>query len=210
MQSTSTLYKTMLAGSAAREVKVEVYDKNGTASSKKTYTQDEITSCRRTASAYSDSAPVPGGCVSATLDLELYTTDTIPEMAMIKLFCRLNDGITTSEWIPQGVFYVDTREVDTEAGLITLEAVDGLRKADQVYQLEGDTGEWPRLMSTVVSDICTRCGYSLDGRTSLSSTYKMEYPNDYTMREILGYIAAAHGGFWTMAGDGKLRLAQLW
>ena len=58
-------------------------------------------------------------------------TDTIPEMAMIKLFCRLNDGITTSEWIPQGVFYVDTREVDTEAGLITLEAVDGLRKADQ-------------------------------------------------------------------------------
>lgn len=39
--------------------------------------------------------------------------------------------------------------------------------------------------------------------------YKMEYPNDYTMREILGYIAAAHGGFWTMAGDGKLRLAQL-
>ena len=81
-------------------------------------------------------------------------------------------------------------------------------KAEQVFLAEGDTGEWPRTQTAVVAEICTRMGVELDSRTVLGS-YPVEYPNDFTMREILGYIAAAQGGNWIVTGAGKLLLIPL-
>ena len=75
--------------------------------------------------------------------------------------------------------------------------------------VEGDKCEWPRTQQAVVNAICARMGVELDSRTVINSTYMVDYPNDYTMREILGYIAAAHGGCWIITPTGKLRLVTL-
>ena len=60
-----------------------------------------------------------------------------------------------------------------------------------------------------MADICARMGVTLDSRTALNAAYQVEYPNDYTMREVLGHVAAAHGGNWVMTDAGKLLLLRL-
>ena len=52
-------------------------------------------------------------------------------------------------------------------------------------------------------------GVELDSRTALNGSYQVEYPNDYTMREVLGYIGAVNGGNWNITETGKLRLVRL-
>ena len=121
----------------------------------------------------------------------------------------MSNGTQSSEWLQVGVFYIDTRDIDPDANTITLSCYDAMLKAEQTFLMEGDTGEWPRTQQAVVNAICTRMGVELDSRTVINSTYMVEYPNDYTMREILGYIAAAHGGCWIITPAGKLRLVTL-
>lgn len=144
--------------------------------------------------------------------------EAIPRTAKIELFTRLADmdhlnGTLreASEWIPKGVFYIDTRRADVKTGTLTLHGFDAiLLHGGQTYLTAEDVGEWPRTCGTVVADICARMGVELDQRTVLDSTVLVPYPNDWTIRELLGMIAAAHAGNWTITDAGMLRLIPLW
>lgn len=59
------------------------------------------------------------------------------------------------------------------------------------------------------ADIAQRMGVELDPRNRIAAGLMVEYPNDLTMREVLGYIAISNAGNWVMSGDGKLLLAPL-
>lgn len=201
MQTTTALWKTLLAGEPLTEWRVTV----GGA----VYEKASLIDLRINAGLFGRSYLTVGSCVSAQLRLKLLNAGTIPRMAEVKVYVRLTDGTQASEWLPYGVYYIDTREAVPESGTLTLHCYDAMLKAEQTYLTEGDTGAWPRTMAAVVSSICTRMGVELDSRTALNSAYTVEYPNDYTMREILGYIAAAHGGCWIMTPAGKLRLVTL-
>ena len=203
MQTTSALWKQILADPAhRREYKAEIA---GT-----TYGEDAIISIKTSTKLFAG-APAVGGCVSGELDLALYPQGQIPSMAEIKVYCRLVDATQQSEWLPQGIYYIDTREPDAEGESLDIHGYDAMLKAEQVFvpNLGTDVGEWPRTQQAVVDAICARMGVELDSRTVINSTYMVEYPNDYTMREILGYIAAAHGGCWIITPAGKLRLVTL-
>ena len=53
-------------------------------------------------------------------------------------------------------------------------------------------------------------GVNLDKRTVLNSAYTIDYPaNDYTVRNELCFIAAAHGGNWIITDAGDLLLVPL-
>lgn len=201
MQTTTALWKTLLAGEPSTEWRVTV---GGTA-----YEKSNLVALRVTTGLFGRSYLTVGSCVSAQLRLTLLDAGTIPRMAEVKVYVRLTDGTQASEWLPYGVYYIDTRESVPESGTLTLHCYDAMLKAEQTFVTEGDTGAWPRTMTAVVASICTRMGVELDSRTALNSAYTVEYPNDYTMREILGYIAAAHGGCWIMTPAGKLRLVTL-
>ena len=173
------------------------------------YDEARIYSLATRAALYSARTASIGGCVAKEIDLEIIPKGDIPRMAEIKVFIRpVAPGVET-EWLPKGVFYIDTRRTDRISGVMTIHGYDAMLKADQTYLTEGDTGEWPRTMATVAADIASRIGVSLDSRTAVSSAYMVEYPNDYTMREILGYIAVAHAGNWILTDAGKLRLVGL-
>ena len=66
-------------------------------------------------------------------------------------------------------------------------------------------------MTSVASEIAGKIGAQIDARTTIRSGagYMVGDPGDLTMREVLGYIAAAHAGNWIMTPAGKLRLVPL-
>lgn len=146
-----------------------------------------------------------GNATIAKLTLRV-VADNIQRSSRVQRYIRLTDGENTSEWVKAGTFWTNRRSSDEDDW--TLEAYDAMRKADAVFLPEGDTGTWPRTVSTVVNEICTRMSVKLDSRTTLRD-YAVSYPNDLTMREMLGHIAAAHGGNFIITYDGTLYLVPL-
>lgn len=170
-----------------------------------------------TGSLFPKSTPAVGGCVARQLDIILRPKDTIPKMAEIRLETRLvlRDPLTgentqESEWLPKGTFYIDTRKKDKVTGMLMIHAYDAMLKAEGTYLQDGDAGDWPRPMPDVVADIAQRMGVSIDARTVINPAYMVGYPNDLTMREILGYIAAVHAGNWIITDAGELYLVPLY
>jgi len=150
-----------------------------------------------------------GNCVSRSVKLEIFPQDQIPRQAKIEIYVRISVGATASEWIPKGVFYIDTRQTDSSTGMVTINGYDAMLKAEQVY-LDNDPGfDWPMDMASVANSIAERMGVTIDARSNISSNFLVEYPLDYTMREILGYIAVAHAGNWIITDAGELRLVRL-
>lgn len=202
MQETSALYQSLLrTWGTEREHRAVIGGQ--------TYGQDRLVSCQTSRALFTGDTLAVGGCYAGQLSLSLREPGDVPRMAEIKLYTRLVNGEQASEWLPAGVYYIDTRDMDKVSGVLSLTGYDAMLKAEQVYLREGDVGQWPRSMPVVVQDICARMDVTLDSRTVLSPAYMVEYPNDYTMREILGYIGAAHGGNWAMTPTGCLRLVTL-
>ena len=170
-----------------------------------------------TGTLYPKRVPIVGGCVARQLDIMVRPKGTIPRMVEIRMETRLVlrdpvSGVNTreSEWISKGTFFIDTRDPKNVLGLVALHCYDAMLKAEEPYLQEGDTGEWPRPMPEVAADIAARMGVEIDTRTVLNASYMVDYPNDLTMREILGYIAAAHAGNWIITDAGALRLVGLY
>lgn len=202
MQETSALYQTLLGTwGTAKEHRAVIGGQ--------TYGQDRLVSCQTSRALFTGNTLAVGGCYAGQISLSLREPGDIPRMAEIRLYTRLVNGGQASEWLPAGVYFTDTRETDKATGVLSLTGYDAMLKAEQTYLREGDVGVWPRSMAAVTRDICARLGVELDSRTALSPDYLAEYPNDYTMREMLGYIAAAHGGNWIITPAGRLRLVTL-
>lgn len=162
------------------------------------------------------SKPSVGGCVSRQIDIMIKPKGTIPRMAEIKLETRLvlKDFVTgeitsTSEWLPKGTFYIDTRETDKVTGVMTIHGYDAMLKAEQPFLTETTEDDWPKPMDEVVAEIAKRMGVTVDSRTVVSHTLQAGYPLEYTMREVLGFIASAHAGNWIITDAGELRLVGL-
>ena len=147
-----------------------------------------------------------GNAYIASLSLELYADD-IPKGAEIKQRVRLVNGNQVSEWLPKGIFYANRRAEDD--GYWTIEAFDAMRKADIVWKPDQRL-VFPLSMSAAVAEFARIMGVELDERTVLNSAYSIDYPaNDYTIRDELCFVAAAHGGNWVITDAGKLRLIPL-
>ena len=200
MQSVSSFYQRLLSDPEhVRETKTIIAGME--------YEQDRLISCSV------DGGIIPdltvGRCFSQELDVVIEPLSEVPRMAQIALFSRLRLGDETSEWVPAGVFFVDTRAGDEADGTLTLHGFDGMLKAEQTYAAEGETGTWPRSQQAVAADIAAKMGVRLDPRTKILPGWEVEHPNDLTMREVLEEIAAAQGGNWSMNGAGELLFTPL-
>lgn len=144
-----------------------------------------------------------GNTCAAELDITFWPKSDIPKMAKIVPFAIDEDGTETQ----LGVFYTDTRaRVGDRLNII---AYDEMLKADVVW-VPDQALEFPMTMPAAVTVIAGLMGVELDSRTVLNSAYTIDYPaNDYTLRDVLGYIAAAHAGNWIFTGEGKLLLVPL-
>lgn len=147
-----------------------------------------------------------GNACCATLKLAVIA-DNIPRAATIKRYLRLVNGTQATAWIPKGVFFTNKRSRDGDYWEV--EAYDAMRKADVVWEPDQSLN-FPMTMPAAVNIFCQLMGVELDNRTVLNSSYTIDYPaNDYTIRNELCFIAAAHGGNWIITDAGKLLLIPL-
>ena len=117
----------------------------------------------------------------------------------------------TSEWVPQGVFYIDTREATANYDgipVLTIHGYDAMLKTEQMYASNNTVGDAPD--TQYVQAIADAIGVDVDPRTwEIMRGYIIPFPLGYTMREILGFIAASYVGSFIMSDEGKLRLVSL-
>lgn len=121
--------------------------------------------------------------------------------------------VTYSDWIPQGVFYIDTREQSGENSylpLLTIHGYDSMLLTEAFYP-EDDPTNYPMLDTDVVDLIAQTINVEVDERTYsiMSDAYEINLPATYTMREVLSYIGSMYAGNWCMSAEGKLRLVGL-
>lgn len=171
-----------------------------------------------------------GNAVSASLSLAVRTTDDIPKSAPVEILMRLTDGTTSSEWLPAGMFYISKRARDPVAGVQSFECYDALLKGnaalDEVPWTTEDgeqitteddvpimfNASYPRDMASLVTDIAIMLGVELDARTVINTGAEYVVSNPVagsTIRDLLGIVAAAHGGNWIITPGGKLRLVPV-
>lgn len=200
MQTVSALYQQIMSGEHYAERKINIAGTD--------YGEDTIVSLTTTGGLFADGTLSVGSAVSREINLSLWNISaTIPKMAKLIPYYRISNGAQTSEWIQKGVFYIDTRSVDS--GLLTIHGYDDMLKAEQIWTPDQSL-EFPMPMTQVVDIIANIMGVEIDARTVLNSLYTVDYPaNDYTLRDVLRFIAAAHGGNWIMSDVGELWLVGL-
>lgn len=205
MQTLPTGWDEVRSGLYRWETKVEIAGVE--------YGEDRIFHLNTSAALYSKNTVSIGGCVAKEIDLSVLPQGDIPRMAEIRVWVRPVATRTSTSveagWLPKGVFYIDTRETDSISGVTTIHGYDIMLKTEQMFLTETTEDDWPKPMSEVVAEIVERIGTTVDSRTTVSSTFMAEYPLDYTMREVLGYIAVAHAGNWIVTDAGELRLIGL-
>ena len=147
-----------------------------------------------------------GNAYVASLTINLFA-DNIPRAATIKRYVRLRNGDQVSEWIPKGTFFTNRRIEDD--GYWTIEAYDAMRKAEVVWTPDQSL-EFPMSMPDAAAEFSKILGVPLDERTALNPSYTIDYPaNDYTIRNELCFIAAAHAGNWIVTDAYTLYLVPL-
>lgn len=114
---------------------------------------------------------------------------------------------TNSEWLLQGVFFVDCRDYTSWESRLQLSGIDRMAIADSDYP--GDSDEWPKRDIDVVRQIAGYMDVDIDSGTVLGNNYSIPIPASYTMREVLGFIAAMYAGNWIITKEGKLLLLKL-
>lgn len=207
MQTTSALYKSIVATSGHYfKTKVEIAGKE--------IPENQIISLTRKAVGSQDSKPAIGGALASQISLTILKPSfTIPRMGEIAIYIQACEGDRASEWIRQGVFFIDTRKHNQAVngtGTLTLTAFDAMMKAEDDYP-ETQHG-WPYLDRSVVAEIASAIGVSVDSRTNtfLTAAYMINLPAEYTMRETLGHIAACYGGNSVITKENKLLFIPLY
>ena len=176
MQTTSALYKQLLSKQGHTKQPRVVID--GVI-----YDYDNIISLSTYGGAFNKFSV--GNCASREIDLTIFPQGTIPKMAKIVVYVRLTDGTQYSEWVEKGTYFIDTRSTDERTGALTIHGYDSILKAEQLW-----AGNINTKQTTVVSNIASRIGVTVDSRTSLNTSYTVPSDDNYTMREVLGYIGA--------------------
>lgn len=118
-----------------------------------------------------------------------------------------NSEVGHSEWLPQGVYFVDTREVthnDDGLDILTIHGYDAMLKAENDYPSTNHV--WPYKDILVVNEIAQAIGVSVDSRVANFMTigYMINLPAGYSMRETLEQIASAYAGNFCISPEGKL------
>ena len=173
------------------------------------YEKDKIIYIHSETSVFTDE-PSVGSCLAGELEVRMLApTVEIPRMASVEAYVRVSDGSTHSDWLPQGKYWIDTRETSKDDGLpvLTIHCFDAMLKTEQMYP--STVGAWPKTDIQVVNQIASTIGVSIDSRTNLNHAYSISAPVDYTMREVLSYIASMYAGNWIITLEGKLLLVSL-
>ena len=207
MQDTSALYKSLLlSDNHWFETRIKIGNTY--------YGENYLMSLSTSHSLFNKNVPVVGSAVSGEIDISMLSPSaTIPTMAKMSVEVRVTDGTQNSEWIPKGVYYIDTRQKSKNSNgldILTIHGYDSMLMFEQDYP--SDTSHtYPLLDKTMVSFMASAIGLSVDARTNtrMNKSYKFPLPVGYSCREMLSIIAASYGGNFIVTDENKLLLIKL-
>ena len=155
---------------------------------------------------------IPSGATLSNGILELDSDLGVSLKNGIVEFESNEDEVLTSEWLQQGTFFIDTREIthnDDGLDMLTIHGFDAMMKAEQDYAKTNLN--WPARDTDIVREIAGTMGVSVDPRTwdIMTDGYMLPLPTSYTLREMLGFIASAYVGCFVMTDVGTLRLVGM-
>lgn len=148
----------------------------------------------------------------ATISSDIVQFDSsVTTLNDVVLF-RGENYLTYSEWLPKGVFYIDTRETSHNGNrldILSVHGYDSMLFAEQLYP--STTHEWPVVDTAVVQEAADAMGVEVDPRTYnlMTSGYMIPLPGSYSIREVLGYIASMYVGSFIITETGLLRLVSI-
>lgn len=175
-----------------------------------TYTMADLISLSKETQTMENVAQLIGNVMSSTATVNFIPSDPVPTAAEVNIEICVTDGTDTSEWIPHGTFYVSQRKKSAfgSGDAIELTCFDAMCKTDALYATSTLFDTWPQTDTDVVDEIASIIGVTVDSRTRLNG-YAVPYPGEYTMREILQYIAVTNCGNWIITPDDKLRFVPV-
>lgn len=239
MQTTSDTYKRILAGEHQFETSVTIGDSGrlvdddgglilfggdsilvDTGGPESGFREDKLFSVDSTGEFFKEGYPGVGYANAAYVDISMVAPYNIPRKGRICIYVRAVNDTEKSEWVQQGVYYIDTREqTHDEHGfdVLNIQAYDAMLLSEITYP--GDNQhDYPLLDKTMVQFIADNMkidaggrGIQVDPRTwgIMTAGYEFPLPVGYSMREVLGMIAAAYAGNFIISPTGELRLVSM-
>ena len=167
----------------------------------------------RTASDMFKGRPEIGRAVAQEIEVQMFNpAGEFPPMSVVVPYVRACTEQEQSEWLQQGVFYIDTRSITHNSNgldILTLHGFDAMLTSERDY---ADTAlDWPAADTDVVAEIAGTMGVEVDPRTwnVMTDGYTLPLPAGYSLREMLEYIAMMYLGCFIMTETGQLRLVTL-
>ena len=148
-----------------------------------------------------------GNAIPTKFELKIYTQSIFPTNAEMKPYIRLmgsgyDSGYT--EWIPLGVFYVDSRK-ESEGGIWEFVCYDKLMQANQPWETELYL---PATMKEVIEEICDMLEIQICPDTVIKPYEVPLMTHEFTMRQVIGFIAACHAANARINKDGCLEFVE--
>lgn len=237
MQQTSALYRKIVSGLHKFETRVAIGDTGrlitrsgdyitfggtrilvGFSGADSGYAEDLLSTVSTYAATCNGNELSVGNCISREVDIRmLKPAARIQGLSRVSVYIRaVNDlGTERSEWLQQGVYFLDDIQEDLDEAhdlkWVNMHGYDAILLAEQDYPAKSNLN-WPAVDTDVVREIATALEVEVDPRTYEAMTDKnlIQYPSQYSCREVLGYIAALYAGNFTTNELGELLLVQFW
>lgn len=178
------------------------------------FQEDQLMSVSTSHAVFNKDYPVVGSAVSGEINVQMFRPiNDVPKMARLALFVRATDGVRYSEWIPKGIYYIDTRETShnsNDLDIMTIHGYDAMLMFEVDYPSDS-TNSYPLLDTTMVKFLADSVGIDVDPRTyeRMDKGYTFPLPVGYSSREVLGILAASYGGNFIISDEGNLLLIRL-
>lgn len=239
MQTTSQLYKEILQGPHWFENSVVIGDTSrlvdsdgglilfggdsiltDTGGPESGFRDDKLFAVSTDGDFFKDKEPGVGAALSGEVDISMVAPFNVPKKSSVRMFIRAANSTQVSEWVPQGVYYIDTRQQthsDMGFDVLNVHGYDSMILAEVTYPSDS-AHDYPMLDRDMVQFIADNMKTSLTGRgvqvdprtwEIMQAGYYFPLPVGYSMREVLGMIAAAYAGNFIITQTGELRLVTM-
>ena len=223
MQQTSDTYKRIIQDDHHFETSITIEEPGspiGTIDPDSGFREDKLFSVDCNSELFKDGYPGAGYANAAYVDISMVAPENVPKNARMCIYVRAVNGTEKSEWIQQGVYYIDTREQthdDRGFDVLTVHCYDAMLLSEVTWP-SSNSNDYPMLDKDMVQFIADHMkidtdgnGVHVDTRTwdAMTAGYKFPLPVGYSMREVLCMIAAAYGSNFIITQTGELRLVSM-
>lgn len=217
MQTVSNNYQTIVSGDHWFQSRLVIQDPN-TWANIGIYDEDKLFSMSTSLELLKETFSI-GGAPSAECDIVMVEpTVEIPPMSRLCLYTRARNDTLTSEWLLQGIFFIDTRKhTITQSGekILTIHGYDAMLKAERMHT-KAITQKDADLIKSIARAIGVRNANGterVDPRTwnivPQAGQYSFSVTPSYAMRDTLRNIASAYGGWFIVTDNYYLRLLSV-